>query len=221
MSSHLATRPATARSMSRQRGVVLFFALVALLAMSLAAVALIRSVDTSTLIAGNLSFKRAATSSGDTGIEAAITWMFATDAANNGLDPYANLSHPFNHDGGFGAFLNAGYYSSVNPALNLTNGTGIQWTDTDSKLVNALPDASGNQTRYVIQRMSRYANSLLTQDALFSGAFQSTSGQQVLTSQNVCNGPGCSAMQQAPMYRITSRTTGPKLTVSYVQAFVY
>ena len=206
---------------SQQRGVVLFFALVALLAMSLAAVALIRSVDTGTLIAGNLSFKRAATSSADAGIEAAITWMVATDIANNGLDPYMNLTHPFNHDGGAGAFLNAGYYSSINPALSLTDGTGIQWTDADSRLVSAVADASGNQTRYVIQRMSRYANSLLTQDALFSGALQSTSGQQVLTSSNVCNGPGCSAPEQSPMYRITSRTTGPKLTISYVQAFVY
>ena len=59
--------------MTKQRGVVLFFSLVALLAMSLAAVALVRSVDTSTMIAGNLSFKRAATTSGDSGIEAALT----------------------------------------------------------------------------------------------------------------------------------------------------
>lgn len=206
---------------SQQRGVVLFFALVALLAMSLAAVALIRSVDTSTIIAGNLSFKRAATSSADTGIEAAIAWMTATDLANSGFDPYMTMSHPFNHDGGFGTYLNAGYYSSANPALSLTDGTGIQWTDADSKLVSTVADASGNQTRYVIQRMSRYANSLLTQDALFSGAIQSTSGQQVLLSSNVCKGGGCSTFEQSPMYRITSRTTGPRLTISYVQAFVY
>jgi len=57
---------------SRQRGVVLFFALIALVVMSLAAVALIRSVDTNTLIAGNLAFKQAATSSGDSGLEMAI-----------------------------------------------------------------------------------------------------------------------------------------------------
>ena len=45
----------------KQQGVVLFIALVALVVMSLAAVALIRSVDTNTLIGGNLSFKQAAT----------------------------------------------------------------------------------------------------------------------------------------------------------------
>ena len=45
----------------KQRGVVLFFALISLLAIMLAAVALIRSVDTSIMIAGNLAFKQAAT----------------------------------------------------------------------------------------------------------------------------------------------------------------
>lgn len=58
--------------MLKQRGVVLFFALIALVAMSLAAVALIRSVDTSTLIAGNLAFKQATKNSAEAGIEAAI-----------------------------------------------------------------------------------------------------------------------------------------------------
>jgi Tfp pilus assembly protein PilX len=61
----------------RQRGVVLFFTLIALVVMSLAAVALIRSVDTSTMIAGNLAFKQSATTSGDGGIEAAVSWLAA------------------------------------------------------------------------------------------------------------------------------------------------
>ena len=52
-----------------QQGVVSFIALVALVVMSLAAVALIRSVDTATLIAGNLAFKQAATASADAGVE--------------------------------------------------------------------------------------------------------------------------------------------------------
>lgn len=56
-----------------QRGVVLFFALISLLAIMLAAVALVRSVDTSTIIAGNLAFKQSATSSGDAGTETAVT----------------------------------------------------------------------------------------------------------------------------------------------------
>ena len=59
----------------RQRGVVLIIALIALVIMTLAALAMIRSVDTSNLIAGNMAFQQAATHSGDSGIEAAITWL--------------------------------------------------------------------------------------------------------------------------------------------------
>ena len=56
---------------ARQRGVVLFLALVCLLAIMLSAVALVRSVDTSTLIAGNLVLQQSATRSGDGGAETA------------------------------------------------------------------------------------------------------------------------------------------------------
>src|SRR4051812_42847814 len=62
---------------TRQAGVVLIIALVVLVAMTLAAVALVRSVDTNNVIAGNLAFQQAATHSADTGIEAAITWLQA------------------------------------------------------------------------------------------------------------------------------------------------
>ena len=46
------------RNPGGQSGVVLFIALIVLVAMSLAGVALVRSVDTNLLIAGNLAFKQ-------------------------------------------------------------------------------------------------------------------------------------------------------------------
>ena len=49
-----------------QKGFVLFLALVSLVVMSLAAVALIRSVDTNSLITGNLAFRQNATLSSAT-----------------------------------------------------------------------------------------------------------------------------------------------------------
>ena len=79
---------------------VLFFALIALVVMSLAAVALIRSVDTSTMIAGNLAFKQSATTSGDSGVEGAITALTADQAAmkaaNNNV--LSNTTNTFNVD---------------------------------------------------------------------------------------------------------------------------
>ena len=55
-----------------QQGIVLFVALIALVVMALAAVALIRSSDTSGVISGNLAFKEATTHAADTGIERAF-----------------------------------------------------------------------------------------------------------------------------------------------------
>ena len=199
----------------RQRGVALFFALIALLAISLAAVALIRSVDTSTLIAGNLSFKQSATSSGDAGVEAAISWLATTQAANSATNVLTNSAHPFN-------VTNAasGYYSNADPNLSLTDGIGIQWNNNDSVLVGI--DASGNTSRYVIQRMCRVANTIIPNaGCLFSSAIQDNNGQNVPLPQDICQGAGCPVAGQTPQIRITARTTAPRNTVSYVQAFVY
>lgn len=202
-------------SMVKQRGVVLFFALIALVAISLAAVALIRSVDTSTMIAGNLAFKQAATASSDAGSEAAMNWLATVQAANNGLNVLSNPAHPFNVNNPA-----AGYYSGVNPAASLTDGTGIQWTNADSALVGT--DATGNTVRYVIQRMCRNANQpIQTADCLFSGAAIDKNGKSIPLPQDICTGAGCPVAGQAPLTRITVQTKGPRNTVSYIQAFVY
>lgn len=199
----------------KQRGVVLFFALIALVVMSLAAVALIRSVDTSTMIAGNLAFKQAATTSGDAGTENAITWLAATEAANKAaaVDVYANTAHTFN-------VTNAatGYYSNVDPALGL-------FADATWNAVTAIPpviDGSGNTISYIIQRICRNTNQVLsTANCLFSTAALDNNGKEIPLPQDICSGPGCPAAGQAPQYRITARITGPKNTVSYIQSFVY
>ena len=54
---------------SRQRGVVLFIALIVLVAMSLAGIAIMRSVDTGNLIAGNVAFQQGTLASADRGID--------------------------------------------------------------------------------------------------------------------------------------------------------
>lgn len=199
----------------RQRGMILFFTLVALLVMSLAAVALIRSVDTNTLIAGNIAFKQGATASADAGVEAAMSWLATTETANSALNVLTDPIHAFNSDAPA-----AGYYSSLNPALSLTDGTGIQWSNADSVLVGT--DANGNETRYVIQRMCRVANTVVQNaNCLFSSAVEDKNGQAIPLPQDVCVGSGCPSAGQSPQIRITSRTLGPKATVSYVQAFVY
>jgi hypothetical protein len=173
---------------AKQRGVVLFFTLIALVVMSLAAVALIRSVDTSTMIAGNLAFRQSGTSSTDTGMEAAIGWLSAAQATMQtaGKDVYQDADHVLNNDGGvvntttgvvystfspppigFACCANNGYFSSYDPTLNLTNPNAanpLNWSNNSATVVvdqfGSTTDSSGNTIQYVIQRMCRAANTL-------------------------------------------------------------
>lgn len=201
----------------RQRGVVLFFALIALVVMSLAAVALIRSVDTSTMIAGNLAFKQSATASGDSGVERAIAALAGDQlamvtAGNNVLNNNTNI---FNTDS-----PSTGYYSSYDPSVILTGST--VWDAIDQSQVPEIVDQSGNRIRYVIQRMCRVANQFpLINNCLFSAAPEDINGMSTPLPSDICVGAGCPAQGQSPEYSITSRTIGPGNTISYVQAFVY
>jgi Tfp pilus assembly protein PilX len=216
-----------------QRGVVLFFALIALVAMSLAAVALIRSVDTSTIIAGNLAFKQSATSAGDVGINTAMDWLAANDSGRPGVDVNVNTNpaHAFNvtclatraagalsaTDPGC-AVVVPGYHSSLETLDLFANAT---WNDTNTVLLvtNA---STGNTVRYIIQRMCRVANTTANKaDCLFGGAIANQDNFAVKHYANVCDAGVCSSDGLSPQIRITARTEGPRNTSSYVQAFVY
>src|SRR5438105_13509143 len=61
---------------ARQRGVVLFIALIVMVALSLAAIALIRSVDTTTTVIGNLAFRQASILPANMAVEEAAAALF-------------------------------------------------------------------------------------------------------------------------------------------------
>ena len=60
----------------QQRGVVLFVALIAMVILSLAGVALVRSVDTSTGVAGNIAFRQASIAAVNDAIEHSVNAVF-------------------------------------------------------------------------------------------------------------------------------------------------
>lgn len=193
----------------RQQGVVLVVTLIVLVAMTLAGVALMRSVDTSTVIAGNLSFKQSATASGDAGVEQAITWLTANtgaleqDAAGNG------------------------YYATSQNALDLTGNKtpgddrdDLDWSSSGSAKALA-KDNAGNQVTYVIHRMCDNAGPLngatcATAETVMGGSSQGSS-RQMLTYQ-----PGAwdGTVANRGFYRITARVTGPRNTTSFIQVVV-
>jgi Tfp pilus assembly protein PilX len=123
--------PKTARiraPQGTQRGVVLFIALIVLVAMTLAGLAMMRSVDTNNLIAGNLAFKNAAASAGDAAVEAARTWVMSKTPGQLEADQ-------------------AGYFANWQPSFNAKT---FDWLG-NSTLVGT--DDYGNTIYYVAHRM--------------------------------------------------------------------
>lgn len=206
------------KRLQAQKGVVLFFALIALVAMSLAAAALIRSVDTGVLIAGNLAFKQSATISGDSGLVSASDWIVA-NGANLNTTSAAN-----------GYYATSADFSGTLPNSGLTAAestsawtSGNAWTDATSRLavgngiVNGT-DAVGNTIRYVIQRMCRNTGAPASDHCLMGetsaeGNTQGDLGDSFLDAlQNNAS---------SPMYRVTARVAGPRNTVSFIQTYVF
>lgn len=185
---------------AKQHGVVLLISLIVLVAMTLAGIALVRAVDTTNIIAGNLAFKQAAIHSGDTGLESAIAWLelnsggvvLQTDNLPNGYaatrqDPAANQSWD-------------NYWTNVLSARAITLAT----------------DAAGNTPSYSIQRMCN-----ATGDAVTPATGCSVSPVVTVSTAN-SQAAGSIALQYSSQvyYRITARVVGPRNTVSYVQTVI-
>ena len=196
---------------NKQGGVVLFIALIALVVMSLAAAALIRSVDTNTLITGNLSFKQSALVSSDRGLETAIGWVNTQAVANLATLNADNVANA---------------YFSTFDALDLDNRavlrTAATWTAnsalaTGTGITAGRENDTGNEIRYIVQRMCREPNvAPSTADCQFGAAGEennSIGGEHDL-KLDIKAPP-------SPVYRVTVRVTGPKNTVSYTQTYVY
>lgn len=188
-------------SLKRQQGVVLMIALIMLVAMTLGGIALIRSVYTSNLIAGNTAFQQSATHSADAGIEAAVTWLETNntgttlhndDFANGYVASRQNQPGTPRWDQFWEARLKAGQVRTL-----------------------AAADAAGNTVAYTIERLCQQA-----------GAPAAGSGCEIAptTTGAAGNSRGAGVVQiqfnGQVYYRITARVSGPRSTTSYVQTVV-
>lgn len=206
----------------QQQGVVLFIALIALVVMSLAAAALIRSVDTNATIAGNLSFRQSALIAADMGAETAMKWL--ENSAVNNLDSLNNSLRVS------GYYANYGNLNGDN--VNLDDTATIKndntWDDYSAPASGTGIDGSGlhassqNKIEYIIERMCSTDNAKPANDAtnkcLFGPGSDENSGKQVLDSSEA---GGNKKSGLSPVYRVTVRVTGPKNSQSYTQLYVY
>lgn len=182
-----------------QRGVVLLISLIVLVAMTLAGVAMVRSMDTTLGIAGNMAFKQATVQGSDIGTTAAYTWLGANSAG-------ATLQASNTTNG----------YFATRPASEPDWFNEASWGNA-AKINNLAPDAAGNRVRYIIHRMCTTAgayNAVGNECALYyptSGA--STGGSMAV---------GSTQFEGVPQlfYRVTTRVDGPRNTISIIQVSV-
>jgi type IV pilus assembly protein PilX len=173
---------------ARQQGVVLFIALIVLVAMTLAGLAIMRSVDTGNLVAGNVAFRQAALSSADGGFDTAFTWLKA-NVTTGALD---NNSFP------------NGYYATAYVPVDWTASSA--WNN--AKVVGT--DANGNAVSYVI---SRLCANLGAYDATCASG--GTAGG---TKNNFDVGSNAWTSPPVIYFRVTVRVDGPRSTLSIVQS---
>jgi type IV pilus assembly protein PilX len=194
---------------AREQGMVLIIALIVLVAMTLAGIGMVRSVDTANVIAGNLAFKQGTLQTADTGVNAGFNWLIA----NAGGTTVYN-DNP------------AGGYFSAQPGYPEPDWSDADvWTNLNAACVNACtPDpATGTVVRYVIHRMCTEPNTSPTGTG-GTGA-QNQCGQSFGPSGASPGGSkqaGAFVFQGNPyiFYRITARADGPRNTSSVVQTTV-
>ena len=187
-----------------QSGIVLIVALIVLIAMTIAAIALIRSTDLTNIIAGNLAFKQGATHAGDTGVEAAFAFL-----DNNNVGTFLHNDRP---DQGYSA---NGNDPTRSPVAGQTWETFWQTLADANRIVTLPTDAAGNTVSYIIDRLCALPGDPASGASCTASTVASTSspsgeegGEKGITAPS------------ATYYRITVRIAGPRNTVSFVQSIV-
>jgi Tfp pilus assembly protein PilX len=187
---------------ARQQGIVLFIALIVLVAMTLAGIAIVRSVDTGNLVSGNIAFRQAALASGDRGLDDAFTWL-KNNLTTGVLDADS---------------ASDGYFAVVTEPPPTNPGGPPDWTAASvwasAKTVGT--DSNGNTVSYVIHRMCSSAGPY--------NQVGTACAQTPRTGGAAGNGQGVGDNQfnanPVVYFRVTVRVTGPRSTLAVLQSNV-
>lgn len=193
----------------QQAGVALVVTLVMLVLMTLGAIAMVRSMDTTTLIAGNLAFRQNATYAADVGVENALAWLTTAniDTLTCGASSSAVATCP------------DGYKSNGGNPQDAPSGTQTWdqfWIANITNPVTLTPDSGGNVVSWFIHRLCTGTGGIT---AVGSNCVETPS---VASAGGYAKRAGATKFQSSSQvyYRVTVRVAGKKNTLSYVQAIV-
>ena len=205
------TRIQTGRPLGRERGVVLLFALIAVLIMMVGAVALVRSFNSSLLNTGSLAFKKDLVHRNEAATARVIAMaMEPTRLANPAISAarYLSMNYSpqiltYNHQGIPNLLL-----------MNDTdfNGSGVANSSNDIVIAD-----DGVRLRYVIDRQcDRDGAPSLDNCVANIPTIPGGSADTPIRAENASSG-GSGALTVVPVYRLSIRATGPKGTLAFYQ----
>jgi Tfp pilus assembly protein PilX len=185
---------------SRQRGVILIFALIILLILALGAVALVRSMNTSLTSAGNLAFRRDLVNQGEQAVSTVMNEF------KNQLAPLSGVTTT--------SMVTANYSASILP----TNAQGVPLallndTTTFPTVGTSANDITGATSdvkiRYVIDRLCVPGTVTPSISACVQSSGLPLGGKAY---ENVAV-----AAPSATVYRLSVRVSGPRNTQVFLQ----
>ena len=202
---------------SQQRGVVLFIALIVMVVMSLAAIALMRSVDTTTAVIGNLAFRQASMLPANFAVEYAATGLF--DDAN--VAPATKRIPDIRIDQ-----ATENYLSTHNQTWDDKFGIPqpLQAYNYDTTKVGKLLPLDGTQNRivYLIERMCNPAARPATNTDGHAARDWCEMAPPKQSTGDTVNDPGTGTDFRQVYYRVTVRVDGQPgtNTVSFAQVMM-
>lgn len=213
----------------RQRGVSLVFALLGLTVLSLAAVALVKSVDTGSMVLGNLGFKQDTAAAGDQGVEQAVAWL-AGNVTGTVLENNAAAGYVASYIRGLDATGNRDSQASRTVVDWEGNNCTSYSSGTYAACVRptAGVDVNGNKIKYFVMRLCPTTGAPNSggndcASSLGGGSDEPDSDnrggfdyRKYLRFKPVSGPGGVSAY-----YRIVVRTTGPRNAVNFTEAIVH
>lgn len=206
-------RPPTLRDRyRRERGVVLFVALVVLVALSIATLAMMRSVDTGTVVVGNLAFKQANLPPADVAVQQA-TWMLDPSLIPAGVG-FASLTEAERTAGAAQKGYRAVTFDRAGTGRDAVDAQGIPNMLKDLGLYGAGPVLSvgDNTVRYVVDRLCTAPGA-----ASAANCVVALSGQ---VNQGIVNERYATTLGTSVYYRVSARVDGPRDSVTYTQAIL-
>lgn len=228
-------KPYIASPHRHQKGLSLIVVLLSLVTLAFASVALVRSIDTGTLVVGNLGFKKAATTSSDQPVDTAIAWLqtrlvgptLYTDITASGQAYYATNIDALDPAGNSRPKTGVAARPFVDWGGNSCGGCVAAGTcSTCIAPSSATTTTDGYTHRYLITRLCK-----CTGDPNGNCADGSSNVCSVPITATVTASPKRGELKygdnlrfsgtNSPFFRIIVRTEGPRNTASVTETYIH